>query len=123
VQSHLFTVYVSMRTLNWKILTALLLFPAVYCWCGIQIPLGGAVAFATHMTEEGQHCDDSCPHPSLLIEKQPESKFAALLTDRSILDIPLVALLPPPYLPREHPPPLFYSLSHDLRGPPTLIPA
>ncbi|MGB4068364.1 MAG: hypothetical protein WBK08_10070 [Nitrospira sp.] len=123
MQSPLFMDIVCMRVLNWKILTALLLLPAIYFWCGIQIPLGGAVAFATHMAEEGQHCDDSCPHPSPLLEKQPESKFAALLTNRSILDIPLVALLPPPYLPREHPPPLFYSLSHDLRGPPTLIPA
>lgn len=110
-----------MRALNWKILTALLLFPTVYFWCGIQIPLGGAVAFATHMAEEGEHCDDSCPHPSPLLGKQPESKFAALLTDRSLLEIPLVALLPSPHLPREHPPPLFYSLSHSLRAPPMQI--
>ncbi len=110
-----------MRALNWKILTALLLFPAVYCWCGIQIPLGGAVAFATHMAEEGQHCDDSCPHPSPLLEKQQESNFAALLSDTCLLSIPLIVLLPFQHLSWEHPPPLFYSLSHSLRAPPTLI--
>ena len=112
-----------MRVLNWKILTALLLFPAVYCWCGIQIPLGGAVAFATHMAEEGQDCDDSCPHPSPLLEKQPESKFVTLLSDTALREIPLIALLPTPRLVQERPPPLFSSLSHSLRAPPTLIPA
>jgi hypothetical protein len=106
--------------MNWKILTALLLFPAVYFWCGIQIPLGGVVAFATHMAEEGQHCDDSCPHPSPLLKKQQEPNCAILLSDTSLLEMPLVALLPPPHLPREHPPPLSYSLGHSLRAPPTL---
>jgi hypothetical protein len=109
--------------MNWKILTALLLFPTVYFWCGIQIPLSGAVAFAMHMAEEGQHCDDSCPHPSPLVQKQQEPNFAILLSDASLLEIPLVALLPSPPLPREHPPPLSYSLGHNLRAPPTLIPA
>lgn len=122
VQSHLFMDHVCMRVLNWKILTALLLFPAVYFWCGIQIPLGGAVAFATHMAEEGQHCDDSCPHPSPLLQKQPEPNFTALLRDTSFLEIPFVVLLSPHHLPREHPLPLSYSLSHGLRAPPALIP-
>ena len=112
-----------MRVLNWKILTALLLLPAIYFWCGIQIPLGGAVAFATHMAEEGQHCDDSCPHPSPLLEKQSESNFAVLQSDTCLLNISFIALLPTPYTVQEHPPPLFSSLSHSLRAPPTLIPA
>lgn len=121
VQSRLFMDGVCMRALNWKILTALLLFPAIYLWCGIQIPLDGAVAFATHMAEEGQHCDDSCPHPSPLLEKHPESNFAALLSDTCALDRPPTALLPCQHLSREHPPPLLCSVSHSLRAPPTLI--
>jgi hypothetical protein len=108
--------------MDWKILTALLLFLSVYFWCGIQIPLSGAVAFAARIAGEGQHCGDSCPHPSPLLAKQQQSNFAALLSDTCLLDIPFIAPLPPSQLARDRPPPLFFSLSHSLRAPPVLIP-
>ncbi len=107
--------------MNWKTLIALLLFPAMYVWCGIQIPLGGAVEFATHMAEEGQHCDDHCSHPVSLIDRPQVTDSVEAVWDLCLPQGQLLARRLHPHAARDRPPPLLCSTSHGLRAPPTLI--
>ena len=70
---------------------------------------------------DDEHCDVSCPHPVSPISPPQAATALDGPCDALVFQEQLIALLPPPYLVREHPPPLFCSLSHSLRAPPTLI--
>ncbi len=104
----------------WK-LTALALLLPVYMWCVCVLTPSTAVEFAEHMSEKGEHYDPYGYHVPPPVEK-PD--LAGPVQDQSVdlcISAPVCTLLPHPHLARDHPPPLFYSLSHSLRAPPTLI--
>lgn len=106
-----------------KLIALALLLP-VWWWVGLP-PLWSSVELAEHyvMTPEGEHCNESCPHPVSLIDPPQKTSTLDISCDEPAFQECLIALLPPPHLARDHPPPLFYSLNHSLRAPPTLISA
>ena len=108
--------------MNWKILIAFLLLLPTWWWCGLPL-LGSTVELAEHyvLSPEGSHCNEVCVHPSSLVDKPQESATLDIAFDESAPPEQLIALLPHPHAARDHPPPLFSSLSHSLRAPPTLI--
>jgi hypothetical protein len=105
-----------------KLIALALLLP-IYWWSGL--PFESTVELAEHYvtTPEGEHCNESCPHPVSLIDPPRKTSTLDISCDAPVFQECLIALLPPSHLARDHPPPLFYSLSHSLRAPPTLIPA
>lgn len=107
--------------MNWKILTALLLLLPIYGWMVCVVPPLGAVEFVTHMAEAGEHCYSFCQHPSPPVDHPPESAAPDLLVDQQSPLLAPVVLLPHRCVRQDRPPPLFYSLSHSLRAPPSLI--
>jgi hypothetical protein len=107
--------------MNWKILTALLLLLPIYGWMVCVVPPLGAVEFVTHMAEAGEHCYSFCQHPSPPVDHPPESAAPDLLVDHQSPLLAPVVLLPHRCVRQDRPPPLFYSLSHSLRAPPSLI--
>lgn len=105
-----------------KVMTLLLLLP-VYWWVVTVIPPFVTQEFTAHILEEGEHCDDCCQHLSSLIDK-PQPPVLHEFNAFELLPFTLlIAVLPLDHVARDRPPPLFYSLSHSLRAPPTLIPA
>ncbi len=110
--------------MNLKILIAMVLFLPVWGDSGLP-PFSSALDMAEHHVEfsDDEHCDVSCPHPVSLIDPPQTASALDSLCDELVFHEQLIALLPPPHLARDHPSPLFYSLSHSLRAPPTLIPA
>lgn len=110
--------------MNWKKLTALALLFPVYLWLvgGLLTP-AKAVEFAEHMAEEGEHYEPYGYHVSPQVEKPQVANFLDVVTSDRLLSPPVFLEHPLAHLVRDHPPPLFYSLSHSLRAPPTLIPA
>lgn len=102
-----------------KLIALALLLP-IYWWSGL--PLVSTVELAEHYvtTPEGEHCNESCPHPVSLIDPPRKASTLDSSSDDPAIQTSLIALIPPPYLARDHPPPLFYSLSHSLRAPPSL---
>lgn len=108
--------------MNWKVRIAILLFLPV-CWWVELPPLWSAIDMAQHHVEcsDDEHCDVSCPHPVSPIDPPHSVSAPDIPYDESILHEQLIALLPHPHLARDRPPPLFYSLSHSLRAPPTLM--
>lgn len=109
--------------MNWKTLIAILLLLPVYWWYVGVIPPLDPVEFAEHMVvvPEGEHCNEVCAHPSSLIDPPRQSALHAIPVDAHIPHERLIAVLPHPHAARDRPPPLFYSTSHSLRAPPTLI--
>ena len=103
-----------------KVVAFLLLLP-MYWWSDLP-PFWSSVELAAHFIEyEGEHCNEICPHAASLIDRpQPSALSESLLFDLLLLDRP-IALFPPDHLARDHPPPLFHSISRSLRAPPTLI--
>lgn len=107
--------------MHWKTLTALLLLLPTYAWMVCVLPPIGAVEFVAHMAEAGEHCYSFCQHPTPPVDHPPESAALDLLFDRPApLPAPVV-LLPHRWVLQDRPPPLFHSLSHSLRAPPSLI--
>ncbi len=90
---------------------------------GIELTSQGAVEFTTHMAEEGEHCYDHCAPPFSLIDPPAQNYFAEQWQVRSLSSVPDFVLRREWHQTRDRPPPLFYSFSHSLRAPPTLIPA
>ena len=110
--------------MSWKGRTVLLLLLPMWWWLVTVLPPPFAVVdFAMHMVEAGEHCDDFCAYPTDLINPAQVIIPFDIPDHELVCHEQLIALLPPPHLARDHPPPLFYSLSHSLRAPPTLIPA
>ena len=107
--------------MSWKGRTALLLLLQTYLWLTGVFPPFGAVDFAMHMAEEGEHCYEFCAHPTSLIDPPQISAPFNTVGDVLAYHERLIALSPYPYLARDRPPPLFYSLSHSLRAPPPLM--
>jgi hypothetical protein len=110
-----------MAGMNWRSLTAFLLLLPMWQWC--ELPLWNTADLAEHQAIEGDHYHEICPHPSSPIDPPQQSATLGVPQDDAALQHPSFARLPPLHAAREHPPPLFYSLSHSLRAPPTLIPA
>ncbi|TKB72320.1 MAG: hypothetical protein E8D46_14355 [Nitrospira sp.] len=108
--------------MNWKIPIACLLLPLM-CWVSGITPLwtGGELAEHYVLSPEGSHCNEICVHPSSPINPPQVSATLDIPFDESAPHERLTALLPHPHAARDRPPPLFYSLSHSLRAPPTLI--
>ena len=105
----------------WLKLVAFLLLLPVYWWSDLP-PFWNSVDLAAHFIEyEGEHCNEICPHPVSLVEQPRQPAVSESL----ILDLlpltQLITVFPPDHLARDHPPPLFSSISHTLRAPPTLI--
>ena len=110
--------------MSWKSRTALLVLLPMWWWLVTVLPPPfPMVDFAMHLAEEGEHCDDCCAHPTSLIHPPQATALFDIPSDEPAYHEQLFALLPHAHLARDHPPPLFYSLSHSLRAPPTLIPA
>lgn len=104
-----------------KQLAALGLLVPLYWWMVCVLPPIGAVEFVTHMAEAGEHCYSVCPHPSPPVDHPPESAaLYAFFDQQAPLPAPVV-LLPHRWVLKDRPPPLFHSLSHNLRAPPSLI--
>ena len=116
--------YVCMLNMNWKMVIALMLFLPV-CWWVELPPLWRAVDMAQHHVEceDDSHCNEVVVHPKSLVDRPAPSADVAIVCETFTPRKPLIALLSDPRRARDHPPPLFYSLSHSLRAPPTLIPA
>lgn len=104
-----------------KQLGALVLLVPLYWWMVCVLPPIGAVEFVTHMAEAGEHCYSFCQHPSPPVDWPPESAALDLLFDEQAPLPSPVVLLPHRCVRQDRPPPLFYSLSHSLRAPPSLI--
>ncbi|MCX5727370.1 MAG: hypothetical protein NTZ28_00740 [Nitrospirae bacterium] len=107
--------------MTWKnLIIILLLLPTIWWW--YVLPPSTA-EFAKHMvlSPEGSHCNEICVHPSSLIDPPQESATFEIPDDESAPHEQLIALLPHPHASRDRPPPLFWSTSHSLRAPPTLI--
>lgn len=107
----------------WKLTALLLLLPTWWWLVTVLPPLFSVVDFAEHMVEEGEHCDDFCSHPSSPIDPPQATTLFNILDVGPVFHERIIALLPLDHAARDRPPPLFYSLSHSLRAPPTLIPA
>ena len=107
----------------WKLTALALLFP-VYMWMvGIVLTPSRAVEFAEHMATDGEHYEPYGYHVPPVVEKP---HLAGPVEGQGVdlrISAPVATLQAYPHLARDHPPPLFYSLSHSLRAPPTLIPA
>ncbi len=108
---------------TWRQFVALALLAPIFSWVVIEPTPHCLRDFAKHMAEMGEHTDPYGYHVPPEIE-QPQ---AASFFDVVIVDVlpapPLIGIGPLDHLARDHPPPLFWSLSHSLRAPPTLIPA
>lgn len=109
------------RRMNWKSLTAFVLFLPVWWWIGLPPP-SGLVEMAEHYAEMGDHSEDHCSHPIPLVRKPYQSTIIDATLDEPVHLGSLLAVLSPDHFSRDRPPPLFLSLSHSLRAPPTLIP-
>ncbi len=113
-----------MPALNGKTLIVLLLLWG-NCWEGLgeNLTQAGAADFCHHvLVDGGQHCcEEFCELSSSLVQPDLTLGATEVLTLEAPLARSVIALLPHLYLARAHPPPLFYSLSHSLRAPPTLI--
>jgi hypothetical protein len=105
--------------MNWKIGTALLLLLPIYWWMVCVLPPVGAVEFATHMTEAGEHCSSFCEHSSSLIAFPQPVSMASVQADKGPASQQVLALLAPLTVMDEHPPPQFCSIAHSLRAPPS----
>lgn len=105
-----------------KLISLVLLLPT-YWWMVTVIPPFATQGFVEHMLEEGEHCDDHCSHPHPIIKQPQESGEPIVCRDETLVLLPLFMALSHSGPTRDRPPPLFYSLSHSLRAPPTLIPA
>ena len=109
--------------MNWKNLIAillLLLLPMSWWLTDLLLP-HGTIQFAMHMAKKGEHCYDHCSHPVSLIDEPQETDSAEALWVVCLPEGKLLARRLHPHAVRDHPPPLFYSLSHSLHAPPTLI--
>jgi hypothetical protein len=103
---------------------ALALLVPIVSWTGMELTPHWALDFATHMVTCSQHGDEPYAyHVPPEIEKPKAASFLDAVIVAVLLPPPLIAVLPLDHLPRDRPPPLFSSLSHSLRAPPTLIPA
>lgn len=112
--------------MTWRmLLTLLLLFSNVSWWCGLPPLWDSAAELAEHyvLSPEGSHCNEICVHPSSLVDPPPASSSIEIPHDEAMPHGQLIVLLPHGHSARDHPPPLFSSLSYSLRAPPTLIPA
>lgn len=108
----------------WMKVIVLVLFLPVWWWLVTVLPPPfSVIEFATHIAEEGEHCDDFCAYPVTLIDHSWTPAPFAIPDNGLASHELLITVLPPPHLARDHPPSLFYSLCHSLRAPPTLIPA
>ena len=108
--------------MSWKILIALLLLLPTCWWCGLP-PLLGTVELAelSVLWSEESACSEICVHPSSLVDPPQESATFDISYDECAPHGQLIALLPHPHAARDRPPPLFSSLSHSLRAPPSLM--
>lgn len=106
---------------SWKIYVILFLFLPVWWWLGLP-PLWSAVDLAEHYltTPEWEHCNEVCPHPSSPIDPPQPSALTAVFYDAPVPHEPLIVRLPRDQTIRKPPPPLFCSISHSLRAPPSL---
>ena len=111
-----------MLNMNWKIVIALVLFLPV-CWWIELPPLWSAIDMAQHHVEceDDSHCNEVVVHPKSLVDRPAPSLEVNIVCETFAPQELLIALHPDPHRARDHPPPLFCSLSHSLRAPPTLI--
>ncbi|NOT21733.1 MAG: hypothetical protein HOP22_03270 [Nitrospiraceae bacterium] len=108
--------------MNWKTRIAILLVLPIWWWCGLP-PLWSTIELAENyvLYDEGEHCNTMVPHPTSLVNQPQESALLDVPLDARGPHEYLIALLPHPHAARDRPPPRFYSTSHSLRAPPTLI--
>ena len=109
--------------MNWNNIIAILLLLESISWlCGLP-PIWTEVELAEHyiLYPENVPCSEICVHPSSLIDQPQESVSFDISHDEHLPLDRLIALLPHPHAARDRPPPLFWSTSHSLRAPPTLI--
>ncbi len=109
--------------LLWLQLIAVLLLIPTFSWSALDLTPDCALDFATHMATYGEHYEPYGYHLPPQVEKPQVARFLDAVTVDTLLALPFIGLLPTDPLVHDRPPPLFSSLSHSLRAPPTLIPA
>lgn len=110
--------------MNWKIITASVLLLPIYLWLVCVLPVPASVSeYAEHMATYGEHYEPYGYHVPPAVEKPQAAGIVENWDADFLIVTSVIAWLPPDHVPRDRPPPLFYSLSHSLRAPPTLIPA
>lgn len=109
--------------LLWLQLIAVLLLIPTFSWIALDLTPDCALDFATHMATYGEHYEPYGYHLPPQVEKPQVARFLDAVTVDTLLALPFIGLLPADSLVHDRPPPLFSSLSHSLRAPPTLIPA
>ncbi|PJA79775.1 MAG: hypothetical protein CO149_01675, partial [Nitrospirae bacterium CG_4_9_14_3_um_filter_51_5] len=70
--------------MNWKTAIASLLLLPMYWWMVCVLPPVGAVEFATHMAEAGEHCYSFCQHPSFLADFSPSASSTSFHIDSGL---------------------------------------
>ena len=109
--------------LLWLKLIALVLILPTFSWIALDLTPNCALDFATHMATYGEHYEPYGYHVPPEVERPQIASFLDAVTVDTLLALPVIGLLPVELLVHDRPPPLFSSLSHSLRAPPTLIPA
>lgn len=108
----------SMRPITWKSCCALALLLPIYSWLVCVLPPLGAVEFALHMAEKGEHCFSFCEHHSDLTADPAHAHDAV-----EVCGMPCPLLVPPRVAPPApltvvRPPPLMHLVSGAFRVPP-----
>lgn len=109
--------------LLWLQLVAVLLLIPTFSWIALDLTPNCALDFATHMATYGEHYEPYGYHVPPQVEKPQSAHFLDVVTVDTLLALPVIGLFPAEPLAHDRPPPLFSSLSHSLRAPPTLISA
>jgi hypothetical protein len=107
--------------LLWLKLIAVLLLVPSFSWIALDLTPNCALDFATHMATYGEHYEPYGYHVPPQVEKPQVARFLDAVTVDTLLVLPVIGLLPVDPLAHDRPPPLFSSIIHSLRAPPTLI--
>lgn len=107
-----------MRYITWKSCCALALLLPIYSWLVCVLPPLGAVAFAAHMAEKGEHCFSFCEHHSDVTSDPAHAHEAVEVCDVPCLLPVLLRVAPTAPLIVVRPPPLMHLVSGAFRAPP-----
>lgn len=110
-------------SLLWLKLIALVLVLPTFSWIALDLTPNCALDFATHMATYGEHYEPYGYYVPPQVEKPQIAHFLDAVTVDTLLALPVIELFTAEPLAHDRPPPLFSSLSHSLRAPPTLISA
>lgn len=107
-----------MRSITWKYWCAIALLVPLYSWLICVLPPVGAIEFALHMAEKGEHCSSFCEHRTAF-----EANSVQWHGDVEVCGVPCPLVAPVRAVPcvpltNFRPPPLTYLIAGALRAPP-----